>query len=72
MNYDLIFAVIFYGLIYIYYLKHKDKFEVQSKIFALYKTKLGLKLMEKISKISPKFLRFIGNIGILVGFMGMF
>jgi len=72
MNYDLIFAIIFYGLIYIYYLKHKDKFEVQGKIFALYKTKLGLKLMDKLSKTSPRFLRFLGNLGILVGFLGMF
>lgn len=72
MNYDLIFAIIFYGLIYIYYLKHKNKFEVQGKIFALYRTKIGLKLMEKISRFSPKLLRFIGNLGILIGFIGMF
>ncbi|MFH1209382.1 MAG: site-2 protease family protein [archaeon] len=72
MNYDLIFAIIFYGLIYIYYLKHKDKFQIQGKIFALYKTKLGLKLMDKLSKVSPKLLRFIGKIGILIGFVGMF
>lgn len=71
MNFDLIFALIFYGLLFLFYLRNKNKFEVQSKIFALYRTKIGIKLMDKYSKIFPKFLRFLGYVGILVGFLGM-
>ena len=71
MNFDLIFAVIFYGLIFLFYLKHKDKFEIQNKIFALYKTQLGIKLMDKYSKIFPRFLNFLGYISIITGFIGM-
>ena len=71
MNFNIIFAVIFYGLLYIFYLKHKNKFEVQGKIFALYRTKLGIKLMDKIAKKFPKTLNFIGHLGILFGFAGM-
>lgn len=71
MNFDLIFALIFYGLLFLFYLRNKNKFEVQSKIFALYRTKIGIKLMDKYSKIFPRFLRFLGYIGILVGFLGM-
>ena len=71
MNFDLIFAVIFYSLIFLFYLKHKDKFEIQNKIFALYKTQLGIKLMDKYSKIFPRFLNFLGYISIITGFIGM-
>ena len=71
MNFDLIFAVIFYGLIFLFYLKYKNKFEVQNKIFALYKTKLGIRLMDKYSKIAPKFLAILGYFGIIIGFLGM-
>ena len=71
MNFDLIFAIIFYGLLFLFYLKNKDKFEIQSKVFALYKTKIGIKLMDKYSKIAPKFLTSLGHLGILVSFLGM-
>lgn len=71
MNFDLIFAAIFYGILFLFYLKHKNKFEIQNKIFALYKTKIGIKLMDKYSKINPKFLMFLGYFGIIIGFLGM-
>ncbi|MEK6835243.1 MAG: site-2 protease family protein [Nanoarchaeota archaeon] len=71
MNLDLIFAILFYGLLFLFYLKHKNKFEVQDKMFALYKTKLGIKLMDKYAKIAPRFLVFLGYFGIVVGFLGM-
>jgi membrane-associated protease RseP (regulator of RpoE activity) len=72
MNFDLIFAVLFYGFLFLFYLRHKDKFHIQDKIFALYKTKIGIKLMNKYSKTFPKFLKFLGYFGIIIGFLGMF
>lgn len=71
MNWDLFFAVIFYGLILLFFFRNRKKFEIQGKILALYKTKIGLKPMNRISKFYPKFLKFIGIIGIVVGFLGM-
>ena len=71
MNLDFLFAIIFYGAIIIYFLTHRKKFIVQHKIIALYKTKIGLKLMDKLSKVWPRFLKVLGIIGIGVGFIGM-
>jgi membrane-associated protease RseP (regulator of RpoE activity) len=71
MNFDLIFAILFYGLLFLFYLRNKDKFEIQGKIMALYKTKIGIKLMDKYSKIAPRPLIFLGYFGIIVCFLGM-
>src|SRR3989344_211983 len=71
MNWDLTLLLIFFLVVYVFYLKNKTKFEVQGKIFFLYRTKVGLKLMDKLSKFSPKSLNFIGVMGIIVGFIGM-
>lgn len=71
MNLDLTLALIFYTLLVIYIMKNKSKFEFHGKIIALYKTKLGLKLMDKISKICPRILKFLGYISIVTGFIGM-
>jgi len=71
MNLDLVLALIFYGLIILFYLRNKEKFRVQGKIFFLYPTKLGLKLMDKIAKTFPRTLRFLSNISIFTGFLGM-
>lgn len=62
MNFDLILAVIFYLLVLLFYLKNKKKFQVQGKIFLLYKTKLGLKLMDKIASPSSKTSKKVGLI----------
>jgi len=71
MNFDLIFAIVFYALLFIFYLRHKEKFQVQGKIFALYRTKLGINLMDKLAKKYPKILNFLANISIGIGFIGM-
>jgi len=71
MNWDLMLLLIFFLIVYLFYLTHKKRFEVQGKIFFLYKTKFGLKLMEKLSRICPKTLNFIGTVGIITGFLGM-
>jgi len=71
MNFDLLFAVLFYGLIFLFYLRNKEKFKVQGKVFFLYPTHLGLKLMDKIAKTFPKILRVLSYVSIFVGFAGM-
>lgn len=37
----------------------------------MYKTKLGLVLMDKIAKVAPRLLRFLGVLSIVTGFVGM-
>ncbi|MBL7147478.1 MAG: site-2 protease family protein [Nanoarchaeota archaeon] len=66
MNFDLILAVIFYLLILLFYLKNKKKFDVQGKIFLLYKTKLGLKLMDKIASKPSKNSKRFGLISLVL------
>lgn len=71
MNFDLLFAVLFYGLILLFYLRNKEKFKVQGKVFFLYPTHLGLKLMDKIAKAFPRSLRVLSYVSIFIGFTGM-
>ncbi len=71
MNLDLIFAIVFYAILIIFYLRNKEKFQVQGGIFALYKTQLGIKLMDKIARKNSKLLNFVSYISIFIGFTGM-
>ncbi len=71
MNYDLLFAIIFYIALIIFFYKHKQNLQVQGKIIALYRTTLGLKLMERIARIFPRFLKVLGVMGVITGFAGM-
>ncbi|MBS3134991.1 site-2 protease family protein [Candidatus Woesearchaeota archaeon] len=71
MNWDLILLLMFFLIVYIFYLTNKKKFDVQGKIFFLYRTRFGLKLMDKMSMFCPRLLKVIGITGIIVGFIGM-
>lgn len=71
MNFDLLSLIIFYGLLYLFYLKHKSKFTIQGKLLFMYRTKWGLKLMDSVSRKHPRIVKFIGFLGVIVGFAGM-
>ncbi|MBI2109756.1 site-2 protease family protein [Candidatus Woesearchaeota archaeon] len=71
MNIDLLLLLVFYLAIILFYYRNKKDFHVENKIILLYKTKIGLKAMDRISKICPKFWKFLGNISIITGFAGM-
>ncbi len=71
MNIDLIFAIIFYGLLILFGIIHRKRFTVVGKIFFMYKTKLGIRLMDSIAKKIPRTLKVIGIFGIGLGFVGM-
>lgn len=64
-------VVAFYVLIIILVYVNRKKFQFQGKIIAIYKTKVGISLMEKIASRWPRFVLFMGTIGIYVGFAGM-
>ncbi len=71
VNYDLLFAVIFYAIVVVFFLKYRERFEVQGKIFVMYRTKVGLKLMDYLSKKIPRLLKIFSFSGMIVGFGGM-
>jgi len=70
MSIDLIFVILFYLILYLIFLKYRSKFEIQNKFFVLYKTKIGLKLMDRLSKHS-RILKVLGFISIIISFIGM-
>lgn len=72
MNWDILLAIIFYGLIIWYFLRTREKWEVHGNIIGLYRTKLGLKLMDKIAKTFPGLLRLLSGLSVGIGFVGMF
>jgi len=71
MNLDLILFLVFVILIFLFYLRHKKRFEIQSGVFALYRTKWGLSWMDRVAKKHPRFLKLLTFLGVLVGFVGM-
>lgn len=65
------FALIFYGSILILLYLNRKKFEVHAKIVYLYKTKIGLNLMDKLAKKYNGFVKILGYSGIGIGFIAM-
>ncbi len=50
---------------------NRKKFEIQNKVIALYRTKFGLKLMDKVAKKHAKAIHRVSNASIYIGFFGM-
>ncbi|MFH0752247.1 MAG: site-2 protease family protein [archaeon] len=70
MNIDTISIIVFYSVLLLLFIKYKKKFTMQG-IIALYKTKLGLKLMGRIARLSPRLLNILATTGVIAGFIGM-
>ena len=68
MNLDLILLFTFLIAIAIFYFTHKHKFEIQGKVFALYRTSWGLVWMDRLAKKQTRLLKFLAYVGIVVGF----
>ena len=64
-------VILFYSLIILIIYVNRDKFDKQGIAF-LYRTKLGLHLMDKAGKRLRKFVKALGYIGIFVGYLGFF
>jgi len=69
--FDIFFFIAFTIFVIMFLYRRRKKVQVENKIFFLYRTKIGLKFMDNISKKFPKVLEIIGNISIGVGFLGM-
>ncbi len=76
MNFETIAAIVFLiALTILVYLKRKN-LETKQIIpyflyFSMYKTKIGINLMDSIAKKYKKFVKYLGYFGIAVGFLGM-
>lgn len=68
---DLIAFIIFIIFLVIFFLKKRSRFEIQGKVIALYKTKMGLKKMDMFSRLPLKFLNVLSGLSIGLGFAGM-
>ncbi len=66
-KYILLFYLLLIAIIYY----NRKKFQFQAKIIALYRTKLGISLMDKIAKKFPRLVKTLATIGIYVGYLGM-
>ncbi|MBI5872275.1 site-2 protease family protein [archaeon] len=68
MNWDMISLGIFYVILIALFLIYRKKFSVQG-LFVLYRTRFGLKLMEKLSRI--KILDYLSIAAMIMGLAGM-
>jgi membrane-associated protease RseP (regulator of RpoE activity) len=65
-------VILFYLLIILFVIVKRKMFTFQAKFIALYKTKLGLKIIDRIGTKYSEFIKILGYTGIGVGYVGMF
>ena len=65
------FVIVFYVLIILIVVLNKKKFDFQAKFIALYRTKVGIKLMHKCADRFGPVIRGCGYAGIFLGYAGM-
>ena len=76
MDIQTICAFIFMGCMLLFLYVNRKKIIIQKIFypflyFSMYKTKIGLKLMDRMAKKHPKFLKYLAYAGVAVGFLGM-
>lgn len=76
MNFETIASIVFVVLLTIFVFAKKKKLDSKFLIpyflyFSMYRTKLGLKLMDSMAKRYRKTTTYIGYFGIVIGFLGM-
>jgi len=69
-------AFIFIGCMLLFLYINRKKIIIQKIFypflyFVMYRTKLGLKLMDRMAKKHPKFLKYLAYVGVVIGFFGM-
>ncbi|MBN2422632.1 site-2 protease family protein [Candidatus Woesearchaeota archaeon] len=66
-----IWVVLFYSVVGLLIYLNRKKFEIQAKIIALYKTKIGIKFIQRFGEKYRELIKIISYIGIGIGFIGM-
>ncbi|MBI2574989.1 site-2 protease family protein [Candidatus Woesearchaeota archaeon] len=63
--------ILFYAAVFLFIFFNRKKFDIHFRIAALYKTKWGIKLMDRIASRHSELVKLIGYIGIGIGYAGM-
>jgi membrane-associated protease RseP (regulator of RpoE activity) len=63
--------ILFYLAIVLFIYLFRKRFQFQAKFIAMYRTKIGLKLMDKIGVRHSELVKVIGYTGIGIGYVGM-
>ena len=76
LDFQTIAAVVFLAALTIFVFFKRKNIDTKQIIpyflyFSIYKTKLGLRLMDSAAKKYRKLMLYVGYIGILIGFLGM-
>lgn len=76
MNPDTIAAIVFAVILGIFLLVKRKRLTLQRALFpiiyvVMYKSKWGVDWMEKVAKKYPRLVRIFGDVGIVLGFLGM-
>jgi len=75
LDFQSVSAIIFLIILTIYVYLRRKKLQTQGFFpffyFSMYRTKFGLKFMDKFAKKFNKTLKFLGYLGIVIGFLGM-
>ncbi len=69
---DYKWVILFYSAIVLLIIIFRNKFDIHHKFIAMYKTKIGLKLMDRIGRKHSELVKLIGYIGIGAGYIGLF
>lgn len=64
-------VILFYLCIILLIYFNRKKFDIQAKVIALYRTKIGVNFIENFVKNKEKFIRTLGVIGIFLGYAGI-
>lgn len=64
-------VILFYLIIILFIIIKRKKFQFQAKFIALYRTKIGLKIIDRIGTKHSEFIKILGYVGIGVGYIGM-
>ncbi|NQU78454.1 site-2 protease family protein [Candidatus Woesearchaeota archaeon] len=68
---DYKWVILFYSTIILLVFIFRKKFDIHSKFLAMYRTKIGIKLMDKIGVKYAEPVKLLGYIGIGVGYVGL-
>ena len=64
-------TLLFYSLVFLIVYLNRNKFDVHGKFIFLYRTKIGVNLMDTIANKARRLIKFLGYLGVLIGFLGM-
>ena len=64
-------VILFYLIIILFIIIKRKKFQFQAKFIALYRTKIGLRIINKIGTKYKRLIRTMGYFGIIIGYIGM-